>query len=636
MSLISPTFIRLLNSIFLILLLFSVFSGCSSRKSKVSLAGRGSSGPALEAPSEKTLPPFVLWNFGQDLEGQSITDASLRRGDEFYKRGDVSGALSIYRTLDERYLTSQLYGALVVRKASAYLTVDQPQAALDVLSTYFDQANLSAEKVTGIFSLLLAYAYGASGEVDQSLAWFSKTYVTESSSALYSDSAQKGVQYLLNTIPTSDFLTVAAKWKSDPNIGQFVEQEDAIRSTPENKKVYAGPVGGDFWNNKLPQINVALNTEKNSEQLNKLEFTKVGVILPLSGPLAPLGEGTKNGMDIAIEAENESRTQVIFKDSGVDPNVTATIATELIKNDKVNLIVGPLLSEQANPVRAVSIQERVPQLSLSKGNAFETGDIIFRFGATSNSQMDALLDVVSDQLSMRKFAIVYPELPFGLEYAIAFKKYLTAKGLQLVYEASYASGDTAKLGVIAEEVSRLSIDGLFVPDNIEGSRNFLSLLSEDFRNRVRALGPATWDSPQELAQSQALFNRAIFVSPFFTGSSSPLTRRFIDRYKSKYGKAPDFLAAQGFDAMTMAIGAAKKVMSDGSSFDLALKDIESYDGLTGTMRVDVSGEVHRKYAVLEVKEGRVSPVVKDNLGDLSGSKEGQEFQNQQQQNQARY
>jgi ABC-type branched-subunit amino acid transport system substrate-binding protein len=346
-------------------------------------------------------------------------------------------------------------------------------------------------------------------------------------------------------------------------------------------------------------------------------------------------------MQIAIEVENEPRIEVIFKDPGFqDPAADLAsaeqIARNLVKTDQVNLLVGPLLSEQAPAVRTVALQERIPQLSLSKGNAFETGDIIFRFGATSNSQMDTLLDAASDVLGMQKFAIVYPELPFGLEYATSFKKYLTAKGLQLVYEASYAPGDSSKLSIIASEVERLSIDGIFVPDNIEGARSFLSLLSEEFRNRVRPMGPATWDSPQALAQSQAIFNRAIFISPFFMGSSNPLIRKFIDRYKAKFGKAPDFLAAQGFDAITLAIGAARKVINEGGSFDLALKHIESYDGLTGRMQVDVSGEVRRAYAVLELREGRLQILARDSKGDLSGQAQTNQENSQETTNQGRY
>jgi hypothetical protein len=84
--------------------------------------------------------------------------------------------------------------------------------------------------------------------------------------------------------------------------------------------------------------------------------------------------------------------------------------------------------------------------------------------------------------------------------------------------------------------------------------------------------------------------------------------KFIAEYRKKFGKAPDFLAAQGFDAMTIAIGAARQTLKDGTPLDLAMKNIDAYDGLTGSMRVDTSGEVQRAYAVLEVKDGRIQAI----------------------------
>ena len=149
------------------------------------------------------------------------------------------------------------------------------------------------------------------------------------------------------------------------------------------------------------------------------------------------------------------------------------------------------------------------------------------------------------------------------------------------------------------------MQGIFLPDTLDQARNFFSLLPESFRDKVRPIGPATWDDPQALSQSQAIFRGAVFVSPFFLGSTNPLVAKFIDKYSQRFGKKPDFLAAQGFDAMTLIIGAARKTLSDGTPFELALKDVEQYDGLTGSMRVDVSGEIRRMYAVVEARGGEI-------------------------------
>lgn len=607
-----------------LLVLIAVFSlGCSSKHSRISTAARGlKANDSLESPSDGQRLPFELWGYGQDLQGQSLEDQAIREGDEFLKRSEYQRAMRLYTSSTPSSLIAR--EALAARVSATALALGRFDLALSSLSDYFKSESIEGDNVTGQLALLLGYGYGANADYDQAFAWFVRAYNTESGSSIYSDASETGIRYLLASIPSSYFESVVTKWKDDQIIGQYILAEQTVRSNSKNSNNYNSLNNGAFWRRSLPAYPVTNSTVANPK-VEHLDNVTIGVILPLSGPLSPLGEGTKNGMDIALEAENESKIKIIYRDAQAEVLPSEEQTKQLIEIEKVNAIVGPLLSDQANAVRRITVPNRIPLLSLSKANNFETGEIVFRFGATSNSQMDSLLDAASGNLGMSKFALVYPESPVGSEYATSFKKYINAKGLQIVYEASYAINDSEKLVTIAGELERLAIDGVFIPDGIESARSLLSLLSDNFRMRVRAMGPATWDNPQQLAQSQALFQRSIFVSPFFMGNSNPLVKKFIVKYKNKYGKAPDFLAAQGFDAMTLAIGASRKLLDDGSPFDLAMKGIESYDGLTGSMRVDVSGEVQRLYSVVEVRDGRMQAISK-NVEDNNG---GEKYQAQQ-------
>jgi ABC-type branched-subunit amino acid transport system substrate-binding protein len=578
--------------------------GCSSKRSAGGAGGR--MGPPLEAPTDFERLPFEIWSYGQDLTGQSLTDESIRFGDEALKKGDFQRGLGIYKSIDMRRLSQPESEALAARLATAYLATNVYDDALLAVSNYCDVTGVPAQSVTGQLALLLGYGYGAQQNYDQALAWFGRAATTETGSPIYADASEKAVRLLIAAIPTTDFDLVFAKWKDDQNFGGIFMQEKARREDPKNRNTYSAAPGGAFWRRNLPSY-PTMSTPIGGIG-NAPAAVTLGVILPLSGPLAPLGEGTRNGMELAMQVENEPNVHVEFKDAQESVVGVQTALQDLTGQKKADFIIGPLLSEQAASVRQASLAERIPMLSLTKGNVFETGDIVFRFGATSNSQMDTLLDAASMTAGISRFALVYPESPIGLEYANAFKKYVTAKGLQVLYEATYRAGDAAKLETIAADVSRLNVGGMFIPDSLEGAKELLSHFSESARERIRPMGPATWDSPQTLAQSPALFNRAIFISPFFVGSSNPLMAKFIAEYRKKFGKAPDFLAAQGFDAMTIAIGAARQTLKDGTPLDLAMKNIDAYDGLTGSMRVDTSGEVQRAYAVLEVKDGRIQAI----------------------------
>jgi ABC-type branched-subunit amino acid transport system substrate-binding protein len=66
---------------------------------------------------------------------------------------------------------------------------------------------------------------------------------------------------------------------------------------------------------------------------------KVGVILPLSGPVAPFGEAAKSGLEMSGKENTESVIEYIFEDSRYDPKTSITAFNKLSDIDKPNLII---------------------------------------------------------------------------------------------------------------------------------------------------------------------------------------------------------------------------------------------------------------------------------------------------------
>lgn len=585
--------IRLLLTLFFSLIV--VGCGGSSRPRPAPLSTRPSKPPIEVAPTVERAP-WDLWSYGQDLEGQSLIDSAIRDGDGLLQRGDLAAAYQAYSSINRSLLSPSSNGALVVRMGSALLSLGRYREALDLISGFFAANGQGAEAVNGHFAVLLAYGYGAIGDFDQSLAWFARTDATVAPSSIFSTAAQMGARKLIAMIPPEQIDPVIAKWRSDAFAGPLLDREQRLRTAPD----YVAPLRmAAFWkleNGAEPEMDSAA-------QVPSDESRKVGVILPLTGPLGTLGVATRNGMEMALQLEAEKRVTVVYKDDQGDPALAANAAKELIEKDKVAVVVGSLLSDPALAVKGVTQRTRVPQLSLSKSNTFETAERVFRLGATSNSQVDTLLDVCASKFGMTDFALVAPESAVGAEYSTAFKKYLNAKGLMLAYEATYAPGDASKLSIIASDLEKIKIQGLFIPDTVSGARELLGLFNDEFRDRVRPLGPVMWDDPTQLANSQAIFRRALFVSPFFRGGRSSFVAPFVDGFSQRFGSKPDFLAAQGFDAMLLAIRGLQRSFQESRPFEIAFKNIDRLDGLTGGLSVDVSGEIYRSYAIVEVADG---------------------------------
>ena len=97
---------------------------------------------------------------------------------------------------------------------------------------------------------------------------------------------------------------------------------------------------------------------------------KIGLVSPLTGPLAGFGEaqdwiiaGLKDAMAGITNGGNPVKIEVIAKDSQSNPNRAAEVAGELINNDAVNLIITKDPPDTTNPVADQAELNGVPCIS---------------------------------------------------------------------------------------------------------------------------------------------------------------------------------------------------------------------------------------------------------------------------------
>ena len=98
---------------------------------------------------------------------------------------------------------------------------------------------------------------------------------------------------------------------------------------------------------------------------------RIGYVSPRTGPLAPFGEadvfilsGVRQALKGGLKAGGKTyQVEIIEKDSQSNPNRAASVASELILSDKVNLVVVSSTPETTNPVSDQCEVNEVPCIS---------------------------------------------------------------------------------------------------------------------------------------------------------------------------------------------------------------------------------------------------------------------------------
>jgi branched-chain amino acid transport system substrate-binding protein len=563
--------------------------------------------------------PWELWQPFQDLEGRPISNRQLILGDELQERGKRASALDAYLSASSEALSASEGEATTLRIASQYLALDQAKDALKTTGSYFKRRGVGETDVPLPFGLILAFAYGRHGDVDQSFAWFSKVASQGRPGGPAIKVADTGVSLLLKTLPEEEFARIAVKWQGDTFINRQVGRE-RLRRASANYDPDDYRSDRPFWSWFEPQ---AASQPRASGDAGK---PTIGLLVSLSDRYAALGRHTKQGFELAVDANNQglsSAFKIEVRDVGSDPSSAAAAVRELASASGVRAIAGPLLSEPAVAAAQTAQELGVPLVSFSKSEAFTTGRGVFRLGATSSSQMEALVSAAARDYGISRFAVVYPQSANGTELLEAFRKKVTGLGLTLELELSYAASDDTSLIDIARQLEGCSAEGFLIADNIDVSERLLRNLSPEVKKKMRPLGSALWDNAQKIARSQALFERSIFVTPFFAQSTREEVVKFIESYKARYSVTPNFLAAQGFDAGTVIMNAAQASVSNGGGFEALLLRSPPYRGVTGVITVAQNGEFVRSFYVVEVLRDSFQermPTAVDQAVGLSGQR----------------
>jgi len=95
---------------------------------------------------------------------------------------------------------------------------------------------------------------------------------------------------------------------------------------------------------------------------------KVGVLAPLTGPIAAIAKSEVNGIRLRLKENNYEvagrKVELIVEDTAADPATGLTKVRKLVERDQVDVLLGPLTGHVVAAVQDYVGQKGVPQLPL--------------------------------------------------------------------------------------------------------------------------------------------------------------------------------------------------------------------------------------------------------------------------------
>ena len=328
--------------------------------------------------------------------------------------------------------------------------------------------------------------------------------------------------------------------------------------------------------------------------------TDVALLLPLSGPTAPLGRDM-------LDAAQMSLIELGADDMVLTPKDTrgtaegAAAAARLAIAEGAKLIVGPLTAPEAEAVKPIAQAAHINVLAFSS-IASIAGNGLYLMGILPREELTRIASYARST-GVDHFAALVPNNAYGQLVADEFARAVAAAGGTLDDSETYEPGGSDLKSVVKHLSAngKFTFTALLVPETGTKLKNTVAQLGlvDINQQKVKLLGTGIWDMP-DLGSEPSL------IGGWYAAPPPDARAGFQDRFRQAYGHAPQRLATLAYDAVGVAAVLDRTPGADFSA--AALANPNGYAGADGIFRFRADGTAERGLAVLQVEHAGTSIV----------------------------
>lgn len=399
----------------------------------------------------------------------------------------------------------------------------------------------------------------------------------------------------------------------------------------------------------------------------------IGAILPLTGKNANIGQHALNalrmGFGIASTAaadanRSENKFQLALFDSQSNPELAARGAVKLVTEDKAIALLGGFTAKEAIAIAGRAEALKTPYIGFSQKSGLTTlGSYIFRNSVTPEMQVDRLVQFAFDKLSARKFAILFPNDSYGVEFSSIFWDHVLARGGEITAAQTYDPKENdfspvtqkligtyytearaseykerlkelkakekirAKAAGVKSPVKKSSrertveeniltpivdFDVLFVPDSSRALGQIMAFMKYNGAEELTYLGTNIWNSPDLPKRVAGQLANVYFVDAIDLSENAAADdskpagpNNFFKNYLELYGEEPTLVEIQAYESAKI----IKDLILSGDTTRTALADslrsLGRSPGVTGELRMSSNRELERPIRILTFNSGFV-------------------------------
>lgn len=300
----------------------------------------------------------------------------------------------------------------------------------------------------------------------------------------------------------------------------------------------------------------------------------VGVILPLSGPVAELGNSCRKSMELAyldLSDEVKSKLDLKFEDDRNSPTQTIGIYKRLLSSKKINSVF-TYSSPTSFVAKDLSEKNEVTQLSIaSDPNICKNTEHVFNFWITPEAESKLLVKELKKR-DIKKIALVYTNHD-GVESVL--NEFRKVKGdIKIIFEEGFNPDEQdfkssiSKLKQIQENV-----DGIFLAQFF-GKNGLYARQARQLGINLPFFNIESFENDEDLK----IANGALEGGWYIQGSSG--NKEFLNKFNTKYPNSSTYAVGNCYDVVKLYSDFIER--SEYDDLSTYLSNIKDFKGVLGT------------------------------------------------------
>jgi branched-chain amino acid transport system substrate-binding protein len=339
---------------------------------------------------------------------------------------------------------------------------------------------------------------------------------------------------------------------------------------------------------------------------------RIGFLAPVTGGGAAVGKDMTRGFMMHIEENGNQfagrKVEVIVEDTQGDPAQALTKLRKLVESDKVHVVAGAFLASEGYALAPKLDEYRIPTLFpvVSADDLTQRKPVkwLVRTGWTSSQPNHPFGEYVAKTLGYRKIVTIAMDYAFGWEQVGGFQRTFEEAGGRIVQKLWPPLG-TTDFGPFLAQIKR-DADAAFAVMVAASALRFPKQYQDaGLKTRLPLIGGGTTFDEFVLPSLGDEAIGAITPLIYSAAIDTPVNKRFVKQYRSKYGKVPSYYSETCYTAARWINEGAKAAGGNVENKEVylaALRRVEIPDAPRGAVKLDAYGNPIQNIYVRKVEK----------------------------------